>query len=62
MEVEFHGGWVVVVVVGGGGVQSHFRVKPNLVEVELGLWQLLIIVEYLVIAKLSPSSTLFGLS
>ena len=31
MEVEFHGGWVV------GGVQSHFRVKPNLVEVELGL-------------------------
>ena len=33
MEVEFHGGWVV----GGGGVQSHFRVKPNLVEVELGL-------------------------
>ena len=33
MEVEFHGGvgW------GGGGVQSHFRVKPNLVEVELGL-------------------------
>ena len=39
MEVEFHGGWVVVVVVvvGGGGVQSHFRVKPNLVEVELGL-------------------------
>ena len=47
---------------GGGGVQSHFRVKPNLVEVELGLWQLLIIVEYLVIAKLSPSSTLFGLS
>ena len=22
---------------GGGGVQSHFRVKPNLVEVELGL-------------------------
>ena len=37
MEVEFHGGWVVVVVVGGGGVQSHFRVKPNLVEVELEL-------------------------
>ena len=36
MEVEFHGGWVVVVG-GGGGVQSHFRVKPNLVEVELGL-------------------------
>ena len=33
MEVEFHGGWWVV----GGGVQSHFRVKPNLVEVELGL-------------------------
>ena len=34
MEVEFHGGWV-----GGWGgcVQSHFRVKPNLVEVELGL-------------------------
>ena len=34
MEVEFHGGvgWG-----GGGGVQSHFRVKPNLVEVELGL-------------------------
>ena len=22
---------------GGGGVQSHFRVKPNLVEVQLGL-------------------------
>ena len=22
---------------GGGGVQSHFHVKPNLVEVELGL-------------------------
>ena len=22
---------------GGGGVQSHIRVKPNLVEVELGL-------------------------
>ena len=36
MEVEFHGGWWWVVV-GGGGVQSHFRVKPNLVEVELGL-------------------------
>ena len=34
MEVEFHGGWWWVV---GGGVQSHFRVKPNLVEVELGL-------------------------
>ena len=34
MEVEFVWvGWV------GGGVQSHFRVKPNLVEVELGLWQ-----------------------
>ena len=36
MEVEFHGGvggWVG----GWGGVQSHFRVKPNLVEVELGL-------------------------
>ena len=32
MEVELHGG-----VVGGGGVQSHFRDKPNLVEVELGL-------------------------
>ena len=35
MEVEFHGGG------GGGGsgggVQSHFHVKPNLVEVELGL-------------------------
>ena len=31
MEVEFDGGG------GGGGVQSHFRVKPNLVEVELGL-------------------------
>ena len=29
MEVEFHGGV--------GGVQTHFRVKPNLVEVELGL-------------------------
>ena len=29
MNVEF--GWV------GGGVQTHFRVKPNLVEVELGL-------------------------
>ena len=36
MEVEFHGGWVVGGG-GGGGVQSHFRVKPNLVEVELGL-------------------------
>ena len=36
MEVEFHGGWWWVVG-GGGGVQSHFRVKPNLVEVELGL-------------------------
>ena len=35
MEVEFHGGWVGWG--GGGGVQSHFRVKPNLVEVELGL-------------------------
>ena len=34
MEVEFHGGGR-----GGGGVQNHFRVKPNLVEVELGLWQ-----------------------
>ena len=34
MEVEFHGGWWGG---GGGGVQSHFRVKPNLVEVELGL-------------------------
>ena len=33
MEVEF--GWVVVV--GWGGVQTHFHVKPNLVEVELGL-------------------------
>ena len=32
MEVEFDGGGS-----GGGGVQSHFRVKPNLVEVELGL-------------------------
>ena len=29
---ELSGGWWVV-----GGVQSHFRVKPNLVEVELGL-------------------------
>ena len=31
MEVEFGwgGGW--------GGVQTHFHVKPNLVEVELGL-------------------------
>ena len=29
-EVEFDGGG------GGGGVQSYFRVKPNLVEVELG--------------------------
>ena len=28
-------GWVVVVV--GGGVQSHFRVKPNSVEVVLRL-------------------------
>ena len=33
MEVEFHGGvggvgWVV----GGGGVQTHFRVKPNSVQ------------------------------
>ena len=34
MEVEFV--WVVGGV-GGGGVQSHFRVKPNLIEVELGL-------------------------
>ena len=32
MEVEF--GWVVGWV---GGVQTHFRVKPNSVEVELGL-------------------------
>ena len=32
MEVEF--GWVGGV---GGGVQTHFHVKPNLVEVELGL-------------------------
>ena len=34
MEVEFGwvgGGW------GGVGVQTHFHVKPNLVEVELGL-------------------------
>ena len=35
MEDEF--GWVGgvvgwLVVVGGGGVQSHFRVKPNSVE------------------------------
>ena len=30
VEVEWGGG-------GGGGVQSHFHVKPNLVEVELGL-------------------------
>ena len=31
IEVEF--GWVVGWgVVGGGGVQSHFRVKPNSVE------------------------------
>ena len=37
MEVEFHGGWVGWGGGGGGGVQSHFRVKPNLVEVELGL-------------------------
>ena len=29
------GGWWVVG--GGGGVQSDFHVKPNLVEVELGL-------------------------
>ena len=35
MEVEFHGGWGGVGW--GGGVRSHFRVKPNLVEVELGL-------------------------
>ena len=34
MEVEFDGGWGGG---GGGGVHSHFRVKPNLVEVELGL-------------------------
>ena len=33
MEVEF--GWVGGV--GGVGVQTHFHVKPNLVEVELGL-------------------------
>ena len=32
-EVEFDGGGGG----GGGGVQSHFRVKPNLVEVDLGL-------------------------
>ena len=32
MEVEF--GWVVV---GGVGVQSHFHVKPNSVEVVLRL-------------------------
>ena len=32
MEVEF--GWVVG---GGGGVQSHFHVKPNSVEVVLRL-------------------------
>ena len=34
MEVEFV--WVVGGV-GGGGVQSHFRVKPNSVEVVLRL-------------------------
>ena len=34
MEVEFVWGGVGWV---GGGVQTHFRVKPNLVEVELGL-------------------------
>ena len=37
MEVEFHGGWVGGWGGGGGVVQSHFRVKPNLVKVELGL-------------------------
>ena len=36
MEVEFLGG-LVGGWGGGGGVQSHFRVKPNLVKVELGL-------------------------
>ena len=35
MEVEF--GWVVVRGGGGGGVQTHFRVKPNSVEVVLRL-------------------------
>ena len=30
MEVEF--GWVVVGWDGGGGVQTHFHVKPNSVE------------------------------
>ena len=36
MEVEF--GWVGGVGgVGGGGVQTHFRVKPNSVEVVLRL-------------------------
>ena len=35
MEVEF--GWWVGWGGRVGGVQTHFRVKPNLVEVELGL-------------------------
>ena len=33
MEVKFDGGWGG----GGDGVQSNFHVKPNLVDVELGL-------------------------
>ena len=52
-EAPCEGSWVCV---GGGvgwwGVQSHFRVKPNSVElswgcaeVELGLWQLLLVKE-----------------
>ena len=32
MEVELHGGWGGVGGGGGGGVQTHFRVKPNSVE------------------------------
>ena len=38
MEVEFGwvGGWGGVGGGGGGGVQTHFRVKPNSVELSVG--------------------------